>query len=190
MSQQGLLKRVVETLDEQAIPYMVSGSIVSSLQGEPRATHDVDLVIDITPSSAHRLARALDDPKLYLDEDAAVSAIARCKMFNLIDASSGDKIDFWPLTDSPFDRSRFSRRITANVFGLQLMVSTPEDTILKKLEWARQCGGSEKQFIDALRVYEVQAGTLDEDYMRRWALELGIADLLDQVFEQAERIED
>jgi hypothetical protein len=35
-----------------------------------------------------------------------------------------------------------------------MKVSTPEDTILAKLRWANLSGGSEKQFTDALRVYE------------------------------------
>ena len=45
MSQQELLTRVLATLDGAGIDYMVTGSVVSSLQGEPRATHDVDLVV-------------------------------------------------------------------------------------------------------------------------------------------------
>jgi hypothetical protein len=35
-------------------------------------------------------------------------------------------------------------------------------------------GGSEKQFIDAVRVYEVQHEKLDHEYLREWALKLGI----------------
>lgn len=38
-----------------------------------------------------------------------------------------------------------------------------------KLKWARMSGGSEKQFIDALRVYEVQHGLLDQSYLDAWA---------------------
>ncbi len=36
------------------------------------------------------------------------------------------------------------------------------------------CGGSEKQFGDALSVYELQYGTLDLDYMEHWAREIKI----------------
>lgn len=189
MSQQGLLSRVVEALDDLGIRYMVSGSIVSSLQGEPRATHDADLVIDISPRDITLLVGALDDPSLYLDERSATSAVVRREMFNLIDSATGDKVDFWPLTDSPFDRSRFSRRISVEALGMRLVVSSPEDTILKKLDWSRKCGGSEKQFVDALRVYEVQGGALDAEYLRRWAAALGVLDLLERVVHEAEIVE-
>jgi hypothetical protein len=168
---------------------MVSGSIVSSLQGEPRATHDADLVIDISAEDLPALLGALDDPSLYLDDQAAASAVSQHRMFNLIDTTTGDKVDFWPLTDTAFDRSRFTRRIAVEALGMRLVVSAPEDTILKKLEWSRQSGGSEKQFGDALRVYEVQAGQLDEEYLRNWATELGVADLLARLLEEAEPVE-
>ncbi|MBP6963824.1 MAG: hypothetical protein KBC96_05390 [Armatimonadetes bacterium] len=65
------------------------------------------------------------------------------------------------------------------------MVSAPEDTILAKLNWARMCGGSEKQFTDALRVYEVQLGKLDLDYLHDWAKKLGVEDLLERLESQA-----
>ena len=56
-----------------------------------------------------------------------------------------------------------------------MKVSAPEDTILSKLRWAKLSGGSEKQFIDALRVYEVQSETLDINYINEWAAKLDVA---------------
>ena len=66
MSQQELLNRVVAVLESQGVPYMVTGSIVSSLQGEPRASHDIDFVVALTPAGIPRLAasfRALGRPR-------------------------------------------------------------------------------------------------------------------------------
>ena len=60
------------------------------------------------------------------------------------------------------------------VLDMQMAVSSPEDTILMKLRWARMCGGSEKQFIDAVRVYEVQYERLDQEYLHTWTSRLGI----------------
>lgn len=186
MSQQALLARVVAALDGADIAYMVSGSFASSLQGEPRATHDIDLVVDVRPEDAARLLEALKGPDLYLDDEAVREAVRRRRVFNLIQTATGDEVDFWPLTDEAFDRARFERRRTVDALGLHLLVSAPEDTILMKLRWSRASGGSEKQFIDALRVYEVQAGGLDARYLRDWAARVGVGDLLDALIEQAE----
>jgi hypothetical protein len=186
VSQQALLERVVAALEGAEIPYMLTGSLVSSLQGEPRATHDIDLVVDVRGDDARRLVGALDAPDLYLDGQAALEAVGRDSVFNLIQPATGDKVDFWPLTGEAFDRERFRRRRRIEALGLELWVSSPEDTILMKLCWARAAGGSEKQLTDALRVYEVQAGGLDVQYLRDWAARLDVLDLLDALIEQAE----
>jgi hypothetical protein len=181
-----LLKRVVDALDDASIDYMVTGSLASSLQGEPRTTHDIDLVVQIDPQQVQALIRSFPAPRFYLSEDAAREAIASGGMFNLLEASEGDKVDFWLLTDNPFDRSRFARKYVEEVLGLQLKVSRPEDTILQKLKWAIASGGSEKAFTDALRVYEVQYGTLEVGYIEEWARRLGVAEVWDKVKREAE----
>ena len=61
-----------------------------------------------------------------------------------------------------------------------------------KLEAAGQAfqhGTSEKQFVDALRVYEVQHGRLDEAYLDRWAATLGVAAALGRLRAEAQPIE-
>ena len=188
MSQQELLKKVVDVLRDLGIDYMVSGSLVSSLQGEPRSTHDVDIVVAIHHSSAKPLAAAFPLPDYYLTEESILNALRTNGLFNLIDVNSGDKVDFWMLTDQPFDLSRFRRKRIEDVLGMQLAVSAPEDTILMKLHWAEKSGGSDRHIIDALRVYEVQYGLLDLEYLRDWARTLGVSSLLDRIEEQAERL--
>ena len=185
MSQQELLKKVALTLERLGIDYMVTGSITSSLQGEPRSTHDIDIVVNLPRSKAHDLAGAFPSPGFYLDEEALAEAITGMGMANLIDTESGDKVDFWLLTDEPFDQSRFARRYNETLFGTLIAVSAPEDTILMKLRWARLSGGSEKQFIDAVRVYEVQFGRLDADYLRDWAQKLDLVGELKRLQNEA-----
>jgi len=165
---------------------MLTGSIVSSLQGEPRATHDIDIVVAVKGESAKRLLESFPPPRFYLDEAAILDAIRERGMFNLIDTSTADKVDFWMLTGIPFDRSRFARKCLENVMGVRMAISSPEDTILAKLRWAKLSGGSEKQFTDALRVYEVQFERLDMDYLHHWAKKLGVEAMLQDLEKQAE----
>ena len=186
MSQQELLARVVTALDAAGIEYMVTGSVASSLQGEPRSTHDIDFVVAIPLKSVPALLRAFPGPDFYLDGDAIREAIQTEGMFNLISVNDGDKADFWILTHDAFDQSRFERRYVERVFGLELQVSSPEDTILQKLRWSAQSGGSGKAFVDALRVYEVQRPFLDIAYVERWVIELGLGDLWRQLQDEAE----
>ncbi len=167
---------------------MVTGSIVSSLQGEPRATHDIDVLIQIHVSSIPALVGAFQPPRFYLSANSIKEAIQHQSMFNLLDTNEGDKIDFWILTDDPFDTSRFERKLEENVLGLTMKISSPEDTILAKLRWAKLSGGSEKQFTDALRVFEVQYGKLDLSYLENWANKLAVKDQWEQLKKDANPI--
>lgn len=174
MAQQDLLKRVVEVLEATGIDYMITGSVASSLQGEPRLTHDLDFVVAVAADQIPAIMEAFPAPEFYVSAEAIAEAIRANGMFNVLHTTEGDKVDFWILTSDPYDRTRFMRRYVEQVFGVSLRVSRPEDTILMKLRWSMLTGGSEKQFQDALHVYEVQAGTLDLDYLKHWAEQLGV----------------
>ncbi|BBO16999.1 conserved hypothetical protein [Candidatus Brocadia pituitae] len=132
----------------------------------------------------------MSNPFLYgrLDAGSIMDAIKRQGMFNLLDVNSGDKVDFWIVTNEPFDQSRFARRYTEEVTGMRITVTSPEDTILAKMRSAKLSGGSEKQFVDALRVYEVQFKCLNIDCLQSWAKRLDIESILQKLQEAAEVI--
>lgn len=109
-------------------------------------------------------------------------------MFNLLDVKNGDKVDFWLLTTSNFDQSRFERKYEQEFEGYKLKVSSPEDTILAKLNWAKMSGGSQKQFTDAIRIYELQFDTLDKAYIHAWAKELEVEELWQKLQDEANPI--
>jgi hypothetical protein len=185
MSQQERLKRAVEALRAARIEFMLTGSVVSSMQGEPRLSHDVDIVIDAAATDSEALCAAFPPPAFYVAESAVDEAIRRRSMFNVVAVDEGDTIDFWLLTDDAFDRARFARRRAERVFDADVFVSSPEDTILSKLRWMKLSGGSERQFNDALGVYEVQRDALDRDYLDDWGRRLGVEDLWRRVQAQA-----
>ncbi|MCL2332394.1 MAG: hypothetical protein FWC54_02755 [Actinomycetia bacterium] len=175
MSQSELLIHTIEALSQSDHEYMLTGSLVSSMQGEPRATHDIDLLVAATTESIEAFLGRFPFDDYYYDVDAAKRAMSAGGMFDII-SNTGDKVDIWALTDSAFDRSRFARRQSIEFFGMQLNVSSPEDTILMKLLWSKQSGGSEKQLFDAAKVYEMQQDILDIVYLETWIQELDLED--------------
>jgi hypothetical protein len=181
-----LLRFVVDVLDAADIEYMITGSVASSLQGEPRATHDLDVVAAIEASKVHTLIVAFSPPRFYVDENAVSEAVRTTGMFNVINVAQGDKVDFWLFSDDPFDRSRFLRRVKETVFGIRLSVSSPEDTILAKLRRSKLSGGTTKPYIDALRVFEVQGDRLDLSYINDWSERLQVVDLWTKLQSEAE----
>jgi hypothetical protein len=188
MSQQQLLETVVPVLTSLGIDYMITGSIASSMQGEPRSTHDIDLVVAMPPQAIAPLVAAFSSPDYLLQEQAIRDALRHQSMFNLLSVADGEKVDFWILTQEPFDQSRFARRKPVPIGENVYAVSAPEDTILAKLRWAQLSGGSAKQFKDALRVFEVQGRALDFSYLDEWAKRLGVEDLWQQIQAEGKRV--
>ena len=54
-----VVARLVQALDALGVPYLVGGSLASSVYGVPRATQDVDLVADLDARHAEELGQLL-----------------------------------------------------------------------------------------------------------------------------------
>ncbi len=122
------LVRVVRALENEAIPYMVTGSVASSYHGRPRSTHDADIVIDPAAEPFTRLVRGLVAAGFYVDETQAQDALRRRRQFNVIETQSACKIDLIIRKDRPFSREELQRRAMADLSpGLSVALTTAED---------------------------------------------------------------
>lgn len=176
---------MASALERAAIPYMVAGSVASSAHGPPRATNDVDIVVDPTPAQLDSFLGSLEN--VYVSQPAANEALRRRSMFNVIDLVRGLKADLIVLKDRPFSRTEFERRIPVQFEGHNIFVASPEDVILSKLEWSKM-GESERQFRDALSVAVAKWPDLDVPYLRHWGVELSVSDALEQLLNDAARL--
>ncbi len=98
-------------------------------------------------------------------------------MTNLVDPSSGLKIDLSVQSDTPYMNQVFARRrlvALPGVGGGEIHVVSPEDVVLMKLEW-RKGTRSQRQYDDALGVVRALGATLDWVYLMHWARDLGIS---------------
>ena len=131
--QLSILKLVAERLDAAGIPYMITGSIAAGYYARPRMTRDIDLVVEVRPADAERLAGAFA-PEFTCDVDAIRGAIARRSLFNLIHVEAVAKVDFIVRKDDPYQIEEFGRRRRVEIGGHLLWMVSPEDLILSKLE--------------------------------------------------------
>ena len=178
-----LLASVVERLERAGIPYMVTGSLASSDHGEPRTTRDVDIVVDPEPDALIGLVGDLLAAGFYVDVDVALDALARRSQFNAI-GQDASKVDFIIRRERPFSREEFSRRQPADLLGTPGYVTSAEDLVLAKLEWAA-ASGSERQLTDVAGILAI-AGPLDTAYIDRWAGVLGVADTWRRLRDESE----
>jgi hypothetical protein len=181
---------VIEALERLRVPYCVGGSLASSLYGVGRTTLDADLVADLDPRHVPPLVAALQ-AAYYVDAGMILDAIARRSCFNVIHLASMFKVDVFVLKDRSYDRTAFARirrdTLTPDGPGAEVFLASPEDVVLNKLEWFRLGDEiSERQWRDAVGVLKVQKDRLDRSYLARWGSELGLTDLLQRAWKEAE----
>lgn len=176
MTTSAALAPIVRALDQADIPHMLTGSFASSVHGTIRSTADVDLVVEIDEAGFTRLMEVLVPERYYVPIDSARAAVRQEGTFNVIDLETGWKVDLIVRRSRPFSRSEFGRRQPATVAGVDVFVTSAEDTILAKLEWAL-LGGSARQIEDVVGVLRIRTG-LDDAYLDEWAPQLGVAELL------------
>lgn len=167
--------KIIGVLDQNHIPYMLSGSVAMSLYIVPRATRDLDFIIHL---KAQDVDSFVDHFKqgYYCDKDSIIEAIKYSRMFNIIDHQSGFKADFVILKEEPFRQEEFNRRRKFNSFGIDVFVVSPEDLLISKLIWIQELQSSiQKEDINKL----AQISTLDWVYIDDWVkkLELNTFDL-------------
>lgn len=163
-----------ELLDRLGIPHMIVGSFASSAHGLPRTTQDIDVVIDPTGAQLASLLGAIDLERFYVDADAARDALRRRGMFNVIDLTTGWKLDLVIRKSTPHAVEELKRRTVGTVAGVRAPLATAEDVIIGKLAWARE-GGSDRQLADVAGILATRGPDLDREYLERWIAELELA---------------
>lgn len=175
--------RVAAALEAVGCEYFVGGSVASSLQGEPRATNDIDIVVAMMPHRIQEFAKHLG-PDFEVDKEALRDALLRGSCANIFYLPMVTKIDIFALGGSKYDEVEFNRRrkVRVRTSGEELYVKAPEDTVLRKLLWYREGGEvSSKQWRDVVEVLRVSSAEINVEYLRSWAEKLRIDDLLSRV---------
>jgi len=185
-----VLHLVAAELDRIGIPYAVGGSVASGLYGEPRSTHDVDLLLDLGLDDVPRLVAALED-RFYLQAAAAREAIARCSSFQAVHRKLHVKVDLFIRGENALDRDQIERRIRRTCSDddpRSVFMTSPEVIVLRKLDWYRMTNEtSDRQWRDVVGVIKVSGTRLDFPYLQRMASTLGTRALLDRALREAGR---
>lgn len=183
------IRPFVDALEQLQVKYYIGGSVASSAMGRPRSTLDADIVADLRPKHVRPLVKMLEN-EYYIVDGMIEDAIKHRSSFNVIFLKNAVKIDvFIPKRDA-FAASEFIRRQAIRLgeddYARSYDFASPEDTILRKLNWYRMGGGvSERQWLDVLGILKLNGMTLDFAYMRDWAANLALIDLLERALEDA-----
>ena len=173
-----LLREVGNKLDNLQIDYMITGSIAANYYSIPRMTRDIDIVIELHQKDVPNLFKAFASD-YYIDEISVGDAVKESSIFNIIHNTRQIKIDFICKKSTVYRKVEFERRIKVELDDFSIWLVSAEDLVLSKLDWAKE-SRSEMQIKDVLNLIR-SSPEMDKAYLRHWASQLGISDLLEEV---------
>jgi len=174
------VKLIASQLDSAGIPYMMTGSMAMAVYSVPRMTRDIDIVIEVKSTDVDKIIK-LFSGDCYIDRDNVKQAVDNCTMFNIIHNEWIIKADFIIRKDEEYRREEFARRQKVVIDNMTIFVVSVEDLILSKLVWGKELQ-SELQFRDVRQMIS-DVLQLDWKYMKKWAVVLGIDNLLEKAAE-------
>ena len=184
MSLKAFFQTVVGILDRADVPYMLTGSLAAAYYAVPRATQDLDVVIEAERSGIERVVHGLRIAGLYVEQEAALEAQKVQGQFNAIDPSSGWKVDLIVRKDREYSQVEFGRRRQVRLLDVEVGIASLEDVLISKLEWS-EIVGSALQRADVLQLLQRRWGEIDHSYVETWVGTLGLEDAWDRVCREA-----
>jgi hypothetical protein len=174
---------VIDFLNENAVPYMLVGSLATNVYCVPRSTEDGDVVVQ---TSVTEVARQISrwradfqfDPQLTFESVTATTKVV------LRTTGHAFEVELFQLSNDEHDQARFSRRIQVRTMDRKVWIASLEDMIITKLRWS-QHAGREKDISDARNLIGVQGDFVDWTYVEQWCDRHGTRQLLHQLRSEA-----
>ncbi len=158
---------------------MVSGSTAAIVYGQPRLTHDVDLIVVLSREHIARLPEVFPPAEFYCPaEEEILLEAAREERghFNIIHHETGFKADVYLAGRDPLHAWGFARTRSLEVDGEPFVVAPPEYVILRKLEYYRE-GGSEKHLRDIRAILDSSSDLICRDELEEQIARLGLQEV-------------
>ena len=173
------LKLILESLEAAGVEYLIGGAIAEWAWGEPRATQDLDIVINLPIKAVGRFSKELKKRNMLVPVDIILDAMVEDRAdipLNAIHMYSGLKADLYLMREGDALRqSAFQRRILVD-YGRpigKVYVHSPEDLILYKLMYLG-LSGQPKHARDIAAILRAKKGHLDFGYIEDWVTQLGL----------------
>jgi len=170
MPEADLIQLFVEPLNRLEIRYLISGSVAAMLYGEPRVTHDIDLVVYLRHEHVARLPAVFPASDFYLPPAEVICvemARERHGHFNVIHSGTGLKADCYTVNQDELHAWAFGNARQYTLEDTPVSVAPPEYVIIRKLEYYRE-GGSEKHLRDIRAMLAISPEEIDQSVIEDW----------------------
>ena len=186
----GFLKLILGALEVSGVEYMIGGAIAEWAWGEPRATQDLDIVINLPIKAIGRFSKELEKRKMLVPADIILDTLVENRAdipLNAIHMYSGFKADLYLMRDGDkLRQSAFQRRVKVD-YGPpigKVYVHSPEDLILYKLMYLG-LSGQPKHARDIAAILRAKKNQLDLKYIKEWVDQLGHGSLWNEMVDSS-----
>ncbi len=168
----------VRRFSELDVRYMVTGSVAAILYGEPRNTHDVDLVVFLPVAKCQDVCRLFPLEEFYCPpyDVLAIEANRTCGgHFNLIHHESGFKADVYLCGNEELHRWALAHVKPIQLSGTEIPVAPPEYVIIRKLLYFRE-GRSDKHLRDIAAMLRISGESINRAIVEDWVARLSLVE--------------
>jgi len=169
MPEHDLFQIFTKRLNEAGITYMVTGAAASIVYGEPRLTHDLDIVAVISFQDAEKITASFPDSMFYCPPVDIIRIETKRLLrghFNIIHHETGFKADIFIAGQDMLHQWALQHRKRLEIGGETLWLAPLEYVIIRKLEYYRE-GGSEKHLRDIQGMLLHSSDQIDYKHLQR-----------------------
>jgi len=148
---------------------MVTGAVASTLYGEPRLTHDIDIVVALDAKEIEKIVDCFPADEFYCPPPEVINVEARRPLrghFNLIHHQTGFKADIYLVGEDELHQWAMSNRKHFEIEGEPIWLAPIEYVILRKLMYYRE-GRSEKHLRDIAGMIGASLNQISTDYLQK-----------------------
>lgn len=159
----------IKQLNKSGIDYMVTGSIASIIYGQPRLTHDIDIVLGLHVENIDAFIEHFPLNEFYCPPKEIIALEIGREMrghFNLIHHQTGFKADIYPTGRDKLHKWAMENKREINFNGYPVCVAPPEYVIIRKLEYYNE-GHSSKHLSDIRNILEACKNEIDMDFLMK-----------------------
>ena len=179
MQEPNLFGIFASRLNNQKLNYMITGSVASIVYGEPRLTHDIDIILDLSISEIANFVAAFPAREFYVTPVEVIrDEILRPERgyFKLIHLETGFKADIFLRGESELHTWALERKKSIDFQGVTLFIAPPEYVIIRKLEYFQE-GHSDKHLADIKNILTNSPDIIDLEFITAYSAKNGLADL-------------
>ncbi len=174
-----IIRQFLAPLNKLEIDYVVTGSVASIIYGNPRLTHDIDLVINIHSLQVTDFLAQFDPDKFYVPP-AEVFQIELKRdthgHVNIIHIESGFKADLYFAGKSDLQMWALKNYSETDFFNMTFRLAPVEYVIIQKLLFYREAK-MQKHIIDIQGILEHSFGSINFTILNSYIKEYNLKKL-------------